>query len=35
MTYLRRIVESTCRTAEYAGDIAEVVLNLNIDQLLS
>ncbi|MGQ9596597.1 MAG: PhoU domain-containing protein [Thermoproteota archaeon] len=32
---LRMMVESIRRTAEYAGDIAEVVLNLNVDQLLS
>ncbi|MDH5794347.1 MAG: hypothetical protein OEZ18_07310 [Candidatus Bathyarchaeota archaeon] len=31
---LRLLVESVRRTAEYATDIAEIVLNLNIDSAL-
>jgi len=34
-SHLSIIVESITRTAEYASDIAEVVLNLNIEQNLS
>ncbi len=33
--HLRLIIESIRRTAEYASDIAEVVLNLTIDSVLS
>ena len=33
--YLRLIIESIRRTAEYASDIAEVVLNLTIESILS
>ena len=33
--YLRLIIESIRRTAEYASDIAEVVLNLTIESVLS
>jgi len=32
---IRMIIESTRRTAEYAGDIAEIVLNLNINQIIT
>ncbi len=32
--YLRLIIESIRRTAEYASDIAEVVLNLTVDSIL-
>jgi hypothetical protein len=32
--YLRLIIESIRRTAEYASDIAEVVLNLTIESIL-
>lgn len=32
---IRMIMESLRRTAEYASDIAEIVLNLNIDQAVS
>jgi phosphate uptake regulator len=32
---LRLIIESIRRTAEYASDISEVVLNLNVDSVLS
>jgi phosphate uptake regulator len=32
---LRLIIESIRRTAEYASDIAEIVLNLNVDSLLT
>ncbi|MEM2920748.1 MAG: phosphate uptake regulator PhoU [Candidatus Bathyarchaeia archaeon] len=32
---LRMIVESIRRTAEYASDIAEIVLNLNVNQVIS
>ncbi len=31
---LRLIIESMRRTAEYASDIAEIVLNLNIESVL-
>ncbi len=31
---LRLLIESVRRTAEYASDIAEIVLNLNIDSIL-
>ena len=30
----RLVIESVRRTAEYASDIAEVVLNLNIESIL-
>ena len=33
--YLRLIIESIRRTAEYASDIAEIVLNLTIESVLS
>jgi len=32
---LRLIIESVRRTAEYSSDISEVVLNLNVDSVLS
>jgi phosphate uptake regulator len=32
--YLRLIIESILRTAEYASDIAEVVLNLTVESIL-
>jgi hypothetical protein len=32
--HLRLIIESIRRTAEYASDIAEVVLNLTIESIL-
>lgn len=32
---IRLIMESTRRTAEYAGDIAEIVLNLNVNQIIA
>ncbi len=32
---IRMIMESIRRTAEYASDIAEIVLNLNIDRMIS
>ena len=32
---MRLIVESVKRTAEYASDIAEIVLNLTIDKVIS
>jgi hypothetical protein len=31
---LRLIIESVRRTAEYAADISEVVLNLNVESVL-
>jgi len=31
---IRMITESIRRTAEYASDIAEIVLNLNINQII-
>jgi hypothetical protein len=34
MPSARMILESIRRTAEYASDIAEIVLNLNIDQII-
>jgi phosphate uptake regulator len=34
MPILRMIMESIRRTAEYASDIAEIVLNLNVDQVI-
>jgi phosphate uptake regulator len=34
MVYLRLIIESVRRTAEYASDISEVVLNLNVESVL-
>ena len=33
LSNIRIIMESIRRTAEYAGDIAEIVLNLNVDQV--
>jgi hypothetical protein len=33
--YLRLIIESIRRTAEYASDIAEIVLNLTIESILA
>jgi phosphate uptake regulator len=33
--YLRLLIESIRRTAEYASDISEVVLNLNVESVLS
>jgi len=35
MSTLRMIMESIRRTAEYASDIAEIVLNLNINQIIA
>jgi phosphate uptake regulator len=35
MVNLRLIIESIRRTAEYASDISEVVLNLNVESVLS
>lgn len=32
---LRMIMESIRRTAEYANDIAEIVLNLKINQIIT
>ena len=32
---LRLVIESVRRTAEYASDISEVVLNLNVESVLS
>jgi phosphate uptake regulator len=32
---IRMILESVRRTAEYASDIAEIVLNLNVDQIIA
>jgi len=32
--HLRLIIESIRRTAEYASDIAEVVLNLSVESIL-
>jgi len=34
LSNIRIIIESIRRTAEYAGDIAEIVLNLNINQII-
>ena len=34
LSTLRMIMESIRRTAEYASDIAEIVLNLNVDQII-
>lgn len=34
MLSVRMIMESIRRTAEYAGDIAEIVLNLNVNQII-
>jgi phosphate uptake regulator len=34
VTYLRLLIESVRRTAEYASDIAEIVLNLNVESVL-
>jgi phosphate uptake regulator len=33
--YLRLIIESIRRTAEYASDIAEIVLNLTVESILA
>jgi phosphate uptake regulator len=33
--YLRLLIESVRRTAEYASDISEIVLNLNVESVLS
>jgi phosphate uptake regulator len=35
IVYLRLLIESVRRTAEYAADISEVVLNLNVESVLS
>lgn len=35
MATIRMIMESIRRTAEYASDIGEVVLNLNVDQMIA
>jgi phosphate uptake regulator len=35
MSSIRLIMESLRRTAEYASDIAEIVLNLNVNQIIS
>jgi len=35
MSALRMIMESIRRAAEYASDIAEIVLNLNVDQIIA
>ncbi len=35
LSNLRLLLESVIRTAEYASDIAEVVLNLNVESILS
>jgi len=35
MSSIRMIMESVRRTAEYAGDIAEIVLNLNVNQIIA
>jgi len=35
MVNLRLLIESVRRTAEYASDISEVVLNLNVESILS
>ena len=32
---LRLLIESVRRTAEYASDISEVVLNMNVESVLS
>ncbi|MEM2738449.1 MAG: PhoU domain-containing protein, partial [Candidatus Bathyarchaeia archaeon] len=32
---IRMIMESIRRTAEYASDIAEIVLNLNVDKIIT
>jgi hypothetical protein len=34
LSNIRIIIESIRRTAEYAGDIAEIVLNLNVSQII-
>jgi hypothetical protein len=33
--YMQLIIESIRRTAEYASDIAEVVLNLTVESIIS
>jgi hypothetical protein len=33
-SYVRLIIESIRRTAEYASDIAEIVLNLTVESIL-
>jgi len=35
MSTLRMVMESIRRTAEYASDIAEIVLNLNVNQIIA
>jgi len=35
LSNIRMILESIRRTAEYASDIAEIVLNLNINQIIA
>jgi phosphate uptake regulator len=35
ISIVRMIMESIRRTAEYASDIAEIVLNLNVDQIIA
>ena len=35
VVFLRLVIESVRRTAEYASDISEVVLNLNVESVLS
>ena len=35
MVNLRLIIESIRRIAEYASDISEVVLNMNVESVLS
>jgi phosphate uptake regulator len=35
ITSIRMIMESIRRTAEYASDIAEIVLNMNINQIIA
>ncbi len=34
-SYVRLIIESIRRTAEYATDIAEIVLNLTVESILA
>ena len=33
--YVRLLIESVRRTAEYASDISEIVLNLNIESIIN
>lgn len=35
MSHIRLIMESIRRTAEYASDVAEIVLNLNVNQIIT